>query len=128
MNKGKEPQGNFKSTLAKLNLWAIQIIIAVSVLYFLRFAFFGDMADFKPGVAFGLTLLALITTFLMLCYYQKQIEEFSLEKERLGKEVRAGEERHKLEAKMLETQEPEGLSVLTGGDLPPKRGPHVKLE
>jgi hypothetical protein len=122
MNKGKESHGSFKSTLAKLNLWAIQIIIAISVLYFLRFAFFGDMADLKPSVAFGLTLLALITTFLMLCHYQKQIEEFTLEKERLVKEVRAEEDWHKLEAKMLEPQEPESPSVLTGGDLPPQKG------
>ena len=80
------------------------------------------MADLKPSVAFGLTLLALITTFLMLCHYQKQIEEFTLEKERLVKEVRAEEDRRKLEAKMLEPQESERLSVLTGGDLPPQKG------
>ena len=80
------------------------------------------MADLKPSlVTFGLTLLALITTFLMLCYYQKQIEEFSLQKERLEKEVRFAEERGKLEAKMLEPQEPESLRVLTGGDLPPQK-------
>ena len=122
MNKGKESHGSFKSNLAKLNLWAIQIIIAVSVLYFLKFIFFGDMADLSPSVTFGLTLLALITTFLMLCHYQRQIEEFTLEKERLVKEVRAEDDRHKLEAKMLEPQEPESLSVLTGGDLPPQKG------
>jgi uncharacterized membrane protein YqhA len=123
MNKVKEPHWNYKSTLAKLNLWAIQVIIAISVLSFLKFAFFGDMADLKPSVlTFCLTLLALITTFLMLCHYQKQIEEFALEKESLVKEVRAEEERRKLEAKMLEPQEPESLSVLTGGDLPPQKG------
>ena len=122
MNKVKESHGKFKSTVAKLNLWAIQLIIAISVLNFLKLAFFGDMADLKPSlVTFGLTLLALITTFLMLCYYQKQIEEFSLQKERLEKEVRFAEERGKLEAKMLEPQEPESLRVLTGGDLPPQK-------
>ena len=123
MNKGKESHGNIISTVAKLNLWAIQVIIAISVLHFLKLAFIADMANLGPSVVpFGLTLLALITTFLMLCHYQKQIEEFTLEKERLVKEVRAEEERRKLEAKMLEPQEPESLSVLTGGDLPPQKG------
>jgi hypothetical protein len=121
MNKVKESHGSFKSTITKLNLWAIQIIIAISLLNFVKLAFFDDLADLKPGVVtFGVTLLALITTFLMLCHYQKQIEEFSRQKESLEKEVRAEEERRKLEDKMLEPQEPESLSVLTGGDLPPK--------
>ena len=114
MNKVKESHGNVNSTVTKLTLWAIQIIIAISVLNFLKLAFFSDMADWGPGlVPFGITLLALITTFLMLCQYQRLIQEFTLQK--------AEEERSKLEAKMLEPQEPESLSVPSGGDLPPQK-------
>jgi uncharacterized membrane protein YqhA len=103
MNTVKEYHGNSKSTITKLSIWAIQLIIAISLLHFLKLAFFGDMADMKPSVlTFVLTLLALITTFLMLCHYQNLIEEFSRQKGSLEKEVRAEEERRKLEAKMLE--------------------------
>ena len=64
------------------------------------------MANLGPSVVpFGLTLLAFIATFLILCQYQEQIKEFSLQKEGLEKEVRVEEERRKLQAKMLEPQE-----------------------
>ena len=53
------------------------------------------MATWDPSlVPFGITLLAFITTFLMLCQYQRLIKAFTLQ--------RAEEERRKLEAKMLE--------------------------
>jgi len=95
MNKVKESHVNVNSRLTKLTLWAIQVLIAISILNFLRLSCFSDMATWDPSlVPFGITLLAFITTFLMLCQYQRLIKAFTLQ--------RAEEERRKLEAKMLE--------------------------
>ena len=120
MKSVKEHQGDINSSVAKLSLWAIQLIIAISVFQFLRLAFFYETADWEPGlVLFGVTFLAAITASLLLCRYQKQVKDFCLQKESLDKEARAEEERGKLETKMLEAQKPESLGVLAGGDLPP---------
>jgi uncharacterized membrane protein YqhA len=97
----KEHYGDINSTVGKLTLWAIQLIIAISVFQFLRIVFFYETADWEPGmVLFGITLLAAIAASLLLWKYQKQVKEFSLQKESLEEVVRAEEERRKLEAKM----------------------------
>lgn len=116
MNKVKERYKDINSTVAKLSLWAIQVVIAISVFQFLRFVFFHDMANFELNVvSFAGSLVAAMTAYLLLCKYQKLINEFSLQNESLKKLVKAEEEQRKLETQMLEFQKLESLGVLAGG-------------
>jgi len=111
-----EHQEDINPTVEKLSLWAIQVIIAISVFQFLSLVLSHDMADWAPSVGpFGIILLAAIAAFLLVCKYQKLVEEFSQQKESLEKEVKAEEERRRLEAKMLEAQKLESLGILAGG-------------
>ena len=88
----KESRGPINSAVIKFSLWAIQLIIFMSVLNFLKFGFLSDMANRGPTViSYAISILALITTFLVLYQYQKLVKEFSLQKESADKEVRAEE-------------------------------------
>jgi len=107
---------NNNSLVAKLSLWAIQVIIILAVFQFFRLVFFQGIVNWEAvSLQIGATLVAAIATFLLLCKYQKLVQELSLQKENLEKLVRVEEERRKLEVKMLETQKLESLGVLSGG-------------
>ena len=116
MKKVKEEYKAINSTVARLSLVAIQIVIAISVFQFVRFVFFHDISNWQLNVvSFAGSLVAAMTALLLLNKYQKLVKEFSQQNESLERLVKAEEERHKLEAQMLEFQKLESLGVLAGG-------------
>ncbi len=116
MKKVKEDYKAMNSTVARLSLVAIQVVIAISVFQFVRFVFFQDISNWQLNVvSFAGSLVAAMTALLLLSKYQKLVKEFSQQNESLERVVKAEEERHKLEAQMLEFQKLESLGVLAGG-------------
>ena len=89
MKKVKEHYKDINSTVARLSLVAIQVVIAISVFQFIRFVFFQDMANWQLNVvSFAGSLVAAMTAFLLLSKYQKLVQEFSLQNESLERLVK----------------------------------------
>jgi PAS domain S-box-containing protein len=85
LNKGYE---EINTVVPKLTLVLIQVIVLLSIFQMFRYLFFQDLASWQVSMAtvFG-SVVATITSFLLLYKYQGLLKEFSLQKDILEKLV-----------------------------------------